>query len=216
MSGSGRGRSSSTKGYGWYSQDSFEDNDAKENLRNAWKKITYRSSMRGTRNTEVHNVLFNWRNANPSTSVKSSVMDHQIASLSASSMDMSCCVNGFRIVQYQSGIIQAEYGFIFAYGSISFTTWKSFTEFQNYYYIINEINKTNMVFQETVSAWEAVKLKKKWFRSFDIPYLIEQSILISRFMQSVLHESPTPGFLFDFVQNSYDYSVPSCLWYYFN
>jgi hypothetical protein len=199
-----RNRSGSAKGYGWFSQDLIDDDLEKDNLRNAWKKVTYRSSMRGVRNTQEHNVLFSWRNPNPSTSVKSSLMNNNNSDI-LSSMDMSCCVNGFRIVQYQSGIIQAEYGFIFSYGSISFNSWKCFTEFQNFYYIIDEINRKYPTFTDTIKAWQAVKARKKWFRCFDIPYLIEQSIMLSRFLQSVLHESPTPGFLFDFVQNSYDY-----------
>lgn len=179
-------------------------------IRNAWIALTENSSYDeyalSTRKKKVINVLYRWRNPSPSISVRHiGSSDESNGSFSGDSLEMSCLIDGFRIVQYPSEI-KAEFCIVFCYGSRSYNIWRSYTQFREYYNTIYDIHwRVKPIFGQTLQDWADVQTRKKWFRCLSYRYLVEKSILLGRFMQSSLLESPTPGLLLEFVQHSGDY-----------
>jgi hypothetical protein len=179
-------------------------------IRNAWISLTENSSYElalSTRKKKLLNVLYQWRNPSPSISVRHVAnSDDNSGTLPGDNLEMSCFIDGFRIVQYPAEI-KAEFCIVFCYGSRSYMIWKSYSQFHEYYKTIYDIHcRIKPIFSQTMVDWADVQARKKWFRCLSYRYLVEKSILLGRFMQSSLLESPTPGLLLEFVQHSGDYS----------
>jgi hypothetical protein len=192
-------------GSGWGMFVTPNDEDRAAQVRNAWLTMTETPSYSyGTStHTKKHStsqVLFSWRNPSPSVSIKHLSNNGNIPS---ESMELSCYIDGFRIVQYSNGEIKAEFCLSFSYGSMSYLSWKSYTEFKEYCQTIHLIHHNiKPMFPNTLQDWEALRSRKKWYRCLSVPYLKEKSILIGRVVQSSLLESPTPGLLLEFLRHS--------------
>jgi hypothetical protein len=177
-------------------------------VRQAWLTLTDRPSYAfgasvHSRHHTTSEILFTWRDPSPSVSIKH-VSDDEEAGLSES-MELSCYLDGFRIVQKTNGELKAEFCVAFSYGSISYMSWKSYTDFAAYYQTIHLIHhQIKPLFPTTIREWETLQSRKKWFRCFSVRYLIEKSILIGRVVQSSLLESPTPGLLLEFLHHKKD------------
>lgn len=193
--------------------DEFDDNDdnspdsgtGRMSVRDAWQLITSKIGRHHygvipmSKRSKVKDCLMRWRNPNPSVSVKH--ISNALNEFNAASLESSCFVDGFRIVQNCRGEIFAEYCLIFAYGSRSFMNWKSYTEFYEYIEIVKDVHSVQPIFPKTLSRWEELQKEMKWGRSLSVPYLIKKSILLSLVTQSSFLESPTPALLFEFVQH---------------
>ncbi|CAM6000694.1 unnamed protein product [Sphagnum balticum] len=191
--------------WGWY------DDDAKlkaklrcDAVREAWFQI---SADRSTSASEKHvnhkqyaTVLNIWINPSPEVSMKLSSGDD--LRLLDNSMSMSCCVSGFRIAQMIDGECCAEFLTVFCYGSRSYSSWKSYEEFSELFQVVEYANRVNNIFPETVAHWRVVQSYSSWTKCLRVPHLIEKSIALGVFMQSLFSESPTPGLLLCFVQHS--------------
>jgi hypothetical protein len=192
-------------GSGW---GMFHIEDRANQIRQAWLAITEQPSYSyGTsphsRHHPTSEVLFAWRDPSPSVSIKHVSDDDGLSE----SIELSCSIDGFRIVQKTNGEIKAEFCIAFAYGSISYLSWKSYTEFAAYYQTIHLIHhQIKPLFPLTIRHWETLQSRKKWFRCLSVRYLIAKSILIGRVVQSSLLESPTPGLLLEFLHHNKDQS----------
>ena len=143
------------------------------------------------------NVLYAFNNNNPSQCFKLSSEDMQAA------MELSCFISGFRISQLLwSGEIAAQFRFIYSYGSQSHTSWRSYSEFRELATILTYIhqNVNKKLFVRSLKIWAYIEHKKKMFRDLSIKYLIEKSMYLNKFMESVLFESPNPALLLYFAQ----------------
>jgi hypothetical protein len=176
-------------------------------VRDAWMKFIS-SFLSGSKTQSVKRtqlvenkdftVLYRWINDHPSQSFKMSSTDLTLA------MNLSCCVSGFRICQMvNSGEIKAQFNFIFAYGSRTYSTWKSFSEFKDLAEVVDHVHttRTNPIFRRSLRAWRRVEGNMRWWRSLSVPYLIEKSILLGNFMECLLMDCPSPGILLCFVQS---------------
>merc|ERR1711871_1776412 len=111
-----------------------------------------------------------------------------------SDIQLSGCINGFRIRRddsYGMGPC-AEFNFIFSYGSQTFNAWKRFSEFEKLQSIVRYFHDDEnhpRSFAMTCKRWEEIKSKQRWFRDLSISYLIEKSIYLGRYIQSLLIES---------------------------
>lgn len=151
---------------------------------------------------ETIKVLFHWKNPSPSVSFKHLSNDGNLPDVPSESMELSCYLDGFHIVQYSNGEIKAEYCLCFSYGSISYLSYKSYTQFAKYFETIRLIHlNIKPLFTKTLQEWETLQNRKKWYRCLAIPYLKEKCILIGRVVQLSLMESPTPGLLLDFLNS---------------
>jgi hypothetical protein len=191
-------------GWGMFVPTNFGDRSIQ--VRNAWLSVTETSSYSfGISNYSarplVSTILFQWRNPNPSISIKYLSNDGNLPDVPSESMELSCYVDGFRISQYSNGEIKAEFCLAFSYGSRSYLSWKSYSEFKEYYKTIHLIHhQIKPIFPNTIRDWETLQSRKKWFRCLSISYLKEKSIHLGRVVQSSLLECPTPGLLLEFVQ----------------
>lgn len=209
---SGSDDSSSGEGesdlFGWFDNipDAEEESSANNDVREAWVNLVSEISPRKSRRSKNPvSILYSWNNPNPSVSMKMSS-----AGKSRYGMNISSCVSGIRICQYQSGDIRAEFNLIFCYGSVSYCSWKSYSEFSNLAQIVEHMHEhVHPIFPDTMKCWKLVVAKKRWFRCLNVLYLIEKSILLGRFIENLLHESPSPGLLLCFVQNPFMYSLSS-------
>lgn len=192
-------------GWGMFVAPNIEDRAIQ--VRNAWLSVTETPSYSlgasiHSRKRATLQVLFTWRNPNPSVSIKYLSNDGNLPEVPSESMELSCYIDGFRIVQYTNGEIKAEFCIAFSYGSMSYLCWKSYTEFAEYYKTLHLIHhKIKPMFPNTLRDWDALQSRKKWYRCLSVPYLKEKSILIGRVVQSSLLESPTPGLLLEFLQH---------------
>mmetsp|Transcript_22111 Transcript_22111/g.32210 ORF Transcript_22111/g.32210 Transcript_22111/m.32210 type:complete len:209 (-) Transcript_22111:188-814(-) len=185
--------------WGMFVTESFEEKSV--NIRNAWLAVTHPPSVEPSNNITVVDVLYRWRNPNPSVSVKYMLSSDDAPLAHGDSMGLSCCVDGFRIVHYSTGEIKAEYCLIFSYGSITYVKWKSYSDFEEYVAGLHFIHHNiKPLFTQTMKDWKDVQTIKKWFRCLSVPYLRRKSIYIGKVIQSSLHECPTPGLLLEFVQ----------------
>ena len=152
---------------------------------------------------EGYDILFDWTNSSPSQGMRLTDMNNI-----RSAMDLSCCVSGFRICQLkETGEIKALFHFTFNYGSRSFNSYRSFSEFQELANIISYINANVNVkgsvlkggcFRKSLTVWHHILRTKQFFRNLSVVYLIEKSILIGKFMESILFECPNPALLLCF------------------
>ena len=80
------------------------------------------------------------------------------------SMNMTCCVAGFRIVQLRSGEITAQYNCIFCYGSRTFSCWKFPNEFKELASIIDYMHSIDStMFLDTLRIWKLIETYEKWY-----------------------------------------------------
>ena len=197
--------------FGWYSDEDYESMDeTSPKVCKAWLNAVTEISTdpKHVKCVEPADIIFVWNNPNPSLSVKSSSSDVTKQSMT----NISCCVGGLRLCQYPCGEIRIEFNFICCYGSRSYNSWKSFHEFNKLSDILTAMQKKVQThsFPDSLSAWKNVLSRKKWFRCYEIRYLIQQSILLGRFMEALLHEASSPGLLLAFVQSPQLSSLP--LW----
>lgn len=193
--------------WGWFPGTSTLAADTaklRDAVRNAWFEATYQKRRcykcsKKKMCVRPGKVLFEWNNPNPSEAVKS----YQHDEASATTMAITSSIGGFRIIDH-CGNIRVEFMLLFSYGSVTYMAWKYYSEFAALYEVINHIHKTVApLFYEALAQWEFyIKSKKRWFRSFSVPYLIEKSVYMGKFIQAVLYETSSPGLLIDFVQNS--------------
>ena len=96
----------------------------------------------------------------------------------------------------------AQFRFIYSYGSQSHTSWRSYSEFRELATILTYIhqNVNKKLFVRSLKIWAYIEHKKKMFRDLSIKYLIEKSMYLNKFMESVLFESPNPALLLYFAQ----------------
>ena len=147
-------------------------------------------------------VLYQWRNPSPSISIRHVANDDALFSdIPGDTLEISCYMDGFRLVQY-TGEIKAEFCLMFCYGSRSYMSWKSYSEYREYYRAIHHIHtQIKPLFTQTIKDWADLQTRKKWFRCLSPHYLVEKCIYLGRFVQSSLLECPTPGLLLEFVQH---------------
>lgn len=82
-------------------------------------------------------------------------------------------------------------------------TYKRFGEFKKLSEILSHIHyNAYPVFTDSLSVWEGIVQKQKWYRCLSVTYLVEKSIYLGKFMQAILLDSPSPGLLLYFVRNS--------------
>ena len=144
-------------------------------------------------------VLYAFNNSNPSQCFKLSSEDMQAA------MELSCFISGFRISQLLcTGEIGAQFRFIYSYGSQSHISWRSYSEFRELASILTYVHQhvNKKLFVRSLKIWAYIEHKKKLFRDLSIKYLIEKSMYLNKFMESVLFESPNPALLLYFAQTS--------------
>lgn len=89
----------------------------------------------------INPILFKWDNPNPSLSIKLTTQEINIMN----SLNISVCIAGYRLVQLLSGVIKAEFHLLFCYGSVSYSSWKSFSEFNELAKIIKHIHSTGIL-----------------------------------------------------------------------
>jgi hypothetical protein len=199
-----RQHSFGSNSWGMFALTNFQDQAVE--VRNAWLALaenpSYAYGQRRRNNHGPVNVIYQWSNPSPSVSMKHLSSDGNLPDIPSDSMELSCYVDGFRIAQYLSGEIKAEFCLAFSYGSRSYLSWKSYTEIEQYYktlYIVH--TKIKPIFPKTLREWEDLQARKKWYRGLDVPYLKEKSIYIGRVIQSSLMECPTPGLLLEFLNH---------------
>ena len=197
------GSSVSSSMWGMFDTENLEQRSV--DVRNAWISLTENSTFYNLSTPlyqkKLVSVLYEWRNTSPSMSVRHVANTDNASDTPANTLEMSCCVDGFRIVQY-TGEIKAEFCLIFCYGSLSYRSYKSYTQFSEYYNTIRDIHCCiKPIFAQTLRDWEDLQTRKKWLRCLSPRYLVEKSIYLGRFMQSSLFECPTPGLLLEFVQH---------------
>lgn len=189
----------------WF--DTGNDTNTGEALRSAWMDVVKQVSSDAEKVLQPTQILNEWHNPQPSLSLKLS--SNEILNAANYGVRISSCVSGFRICQYPSGEIRAEFHFVFCYGSMSYMTWKPYGEFKKLAEIVTKVHNDRTPFDKSLKEWQFLTEKKRWFRCLNIKYLIEKSIYLGRFMESLLHESPTPGLILAFVQNNRLQSLPS-------
>ena len=189
--------------FGWYSDEDYESkNETSQKASNAWIHAVTEISLepRGSQHhTKPSDIIFVWNNPFPSLSVKASSSDITRQLMTP----ISGCVGGLRLCQYSCGEIRIEFNFIFCYGSRSYSCWKSYSEFKKLFVIVKTMQERGSThsFSATINAWQNMLARKKWFRCYEIKYLIQKSILLGRFMEALLHEAPSPGLILSFVQS---------------
>lgn len=195
--------------FGWFETTVDLEESSSEEVRNAWMKVVEHIAHVETTKPELPvEVLYSWNNPHPSLSLKLSSSD--IVKVNGFGINISSCVSGFRICQYSSGEIRAEFHFIFCYGSRSYSSWKPYNEFKKLADIIKCLhNKVKPIFEHSLKEWQWLEEKKRWFRCLKVKYLIEKSIYLGRFMEALLLESPSPGLILAFVQHSKLNFLPS-------
>lgn len=223
--------------FGWFDAvpDEHEQELEHENIRNAWsdhvheilkskseplltREVSFRAPPQN-RTSENPKILFTWINPNASISMKMSdsepILNQKINSSSSNfGISISSSVNGFRIRQHASGEINAEFNYIFCYGSRSYSSWKPYSDFKNLANILFKIQSETSYFvksdfKESIKAWKFLEGKKKWFKSLSVKYLIEKSIYLGRFMEAFLLECPSPGLILCFLNS--EQLLPSAL-----
>jgi len=222
--------------FGWFDTiPDADDNEAiNDEIRKAWDKTVVKvvedstpdffavpirnlsfASSNGISNSSNQNdaskILSSWNNPNPSISMKLAYSSSDVACGYQMGINISCCVNGFRISQFPNGEVKAEYNFVFCYGSRSYSSWKQYSDFKCLSEIISTVQSKHLaaepfntlpVFSQSVHAWQYLEGRKKWYKCLNVRYLIEKSIYLGRFMEAVLLESPNPGLILYFVQKN--------------
>ena len=209
----------SSDGWGFF-EDEYEASSKNKTtnyeIRDAWFKLSMslakspsiNSFTRGLRKlnskytSDVDAILNVWINPNPELSIKAFVVEEDIKLSTIEHMNMSCCVSGFRIVQLKSGEIVAQYHCVFCYGSRTYSAWKFPSEFKELSSILTYMNSIDeTMFADTLRIWKLIETYEKWYVCMRAPYLIEKSIALGSFIQSLFTESPTPGLMICFIQN---------------
>mmetsp|Transcript_22201 Transcript_22201/g.32303 ORF Transcript_22201/g.32303 Transcript_22201/m.32303 type:complete len:226 (-) Transcript_22201:54-731(-) len=176
----------SDSSWGWYHTDSSE---CGEHHRKVWEGIT-------TPPIPIENLqvtpLYTLNLPRASQALK--VFSH--------GSTLTCCIQGVRICQVVStGEIRGEYQLSLNFGSRKYYAWKSFSDFKSLVSIVRQLHvSTSHVFTSTLHEWNSLLASKDWFRNVNIKYLVKQSVYISRLVEALLRESPTPGILLDFAQ----------------
>lgn len=149
---------------------------------------------------EEMDVLFNYNFPNPSQCFKLSNSECN------SAMELSCVVSGFRIVQcISTGEISAQFGFAYCYGSRSHFSWRRYSEFRELAEVLQYTSDhfSSKLFQKSLKIWSFIEYKKKLFRDLSVLYLGRKAMLLNKFMESVMFESPNPALLLHFAQSSH-------------
>jgi hypothetical protein len=189
--------------YGWFGDQKIFDQDTSEinkEVRKAWINVVNTKAVPSSPRKDIKHsdIIYTWINPNPSVSLKLSSTE-----LVSPAMNISSCVNGFRIAQLQSGECRAEFQLVFCYGSVSYSCWKSLSEFRELADIIVHIHEESFpIFNRSVANWKRIEQKTRWFRCLEVKYLMTQSVLLGHFVESLLLESPSPGLMVCFVQRS--------------
>ena len=203
-----RDSSGSGNPWGWFNMESV-DEKVKENrdVREQWlKNVKDINNLDGKDcDSNMIVVLFQWRNPNHSVSMRCSGSKNELVWNSSSfDMRLSSAIAGYRIVQLSSGEICAEFNFLFCYGSRSFSCWKRFGEFKKLHSIVQYAHKTEgnhfEMFPKSLENWRNLRAKQKFTKCLSVVYLIEKSIMLGRYVQSLLMESDSPGLLVYFSQ----------------
>jgi hypothetical protein len=173
--------------------------------REAWSEYT--SKLLGTKipsNREPSvgdddvEVLYSYNNRCPSQCFKLSS-----ETLSAA-MELSCFISGFRISQrISTGEIAAQFRFVYCYGSRTHIGFRSFSEFRELASILKYANEhmSSKLFPKALKVWNYIEYKKKHYRDLSIKSLVERSVYLNKFMESVLFESPNCSLLLYFAQS---------------
>jgi hypothetical protein len=173
--------------------------------------------------TQVASVLNAIRIVNPSVSVKVENLCGANVTVAgnnskyfditnASSMSISSCINGIRIVQLSSGLFRAEYQILFCCGSMSYSKWKYLEEFRELAKMVkymhdhsgthSKVKTHGGLYAHSVREWDTVeKNVRHWFGHLEIAYLVDMSCRLGNFIQELLLESLNPRLLLLFVKN---------------
>jgi hypothetical protein len=179
-----------------------EDGQAKKE-RDLWNRLVSEIMARkgSYRNQKADDVitLHLWFHPTPSQGLMQS-SSHG----AENSMDLSCCVTGFRICQFKkTGEIKAQYNFVFCYGSKTYTSWRCYSEFTELASIVTYMNENvnRRCFQNSTKLWNYIESRRQLFRNLSVTYLMEKSMRLGTFMENVMFESPNPALLMYFAQS---------------
>ena len=118
-------------------------------------------------------------------------------------MKLSVFISGFRIVQRLStGEIFAQFRFNYTYGSQAHVSWRSYSEFRELASVLQyaKSNVSDKLFAGSLRVWVYIEHKRTTFRNLSITYLVEKSVYLNKFVESILYESATPALLLYFAQ----------------
>ena len=223
-------RDNSGNPWGWFSTESIDEKEqVSRDNRDSWfhnVNAIDRPRLPGNSagdkiDEEWPKVLFQWKNPNPSISLRCSGSNLNLHGFSSSfDMRLSVAIGGYRTVQSSDGEINAEFQFIFCYGSRTFNSWKRFREFKKLHQIVKYAHKNYFLqndadldeqyfeirrasrFPKSMEAWSILQSRQKWIKCLSVVYLIEKSVFLGRFVQALLLESESPGLLVYFSQCS--------------
>ena len=143
--------------------------------------------------------LYLYRNPAPSQSFK------QSSESMGACLKLSVFISGFRIVQRVStGEIFAQFRFNYCYGSQAHVSWRSYSEFRELASVLHyaQTNVSDKLFVASLRVWAYIEHKKTTFRNLSITYLVEKSVYLNKFVESILYESATPALLLYFAHSS--------------
>lgn len=223
-------RDNSGDPWGWFNTESVDEKEqVSRDVRDSWfnnansigRPRLPGNSTQDQNDLEWPRVLFLWKNPNPSMSCRCSSSNLNLHGFSSSfDMRLSVAIGGYRTIQSPDGEINAEFQFIFCYGSRTFNCWKRFREFKKLHQIVKYAHKNYFLhdgveldehrfemhgasrFPKSMEAWDILKSRQKWTKCLSVVYLIEKSVFLGRFMQALLMESESPGLLVYFSQCS--------------
>jgi hypothetical protein len=132
-------------------------------------------------------VLFTYSNR------QSSVICRSFSSINFDYQDMQVSLQGFRIVQYPSGI-RVDFQLFVESNGVFLKLWKRYTEFEHFANFLGEIGDS---LHDTQASWYELVTQKTWFRNLSVPYLIKKMLRLEHFLRCAIFElkSPIP-FLF--------------------
>lgn len=132
-------------------------------------------------------VLFTYSNR------QSSVICRSFSSINFDYQAIQVSLQGFRIVQYPSGI-RVDFQLLVESNGVLVKLWKRYTEFEQFAHLLGEIGDS---LRETQASWYTLVTQKTWFRNLSVPYLIKKMLRLEHFLRCAIFElkSPIP-FLF--------------------
>eukprot|EP01041_Mallomonas_annulata_P002403 gene2403-4663_t len=111
----------------------------------------------------------------------------------------------FRIVRTASGIIHAEYLVVVVLNTVSLGIWRRHSEFKTLWNKVQnvcakeEVHHGRHQFKNSLSSWQCLIHRQRWFRCLDKDYLGLKCFLLERFMHDLLFESNTPDMIAEFL-----------------
>jgi len=97
-------------------------------------------------------------------------------------------LNGFRIVQYPSGV-RVDYEIAVEINGVLIKLWKRYTEFEAFAHFLGESSET---LSETQTSWFHLVSTKPWFRNLSVPYLIKKMLRLEHFLRCAMFELRSP------------------------